>query len=409
VKEVSNSAGHRDRRASHRADGSHREGGLSPTEGARLVSSEPGPLGRHRRPRLKSTVEVFPASDGDLYLLAAEERHLCVRSVAPAQLALLRALDGRPVDEVARDLAAGGHRMAREDLEATIDQLMALDLLEDAGEDRSLTPGQVERFERQLRYFGDVADEPRAALQRRLLDSHVVVLGLGGLGSWAAYALACTGIGRMTLVDDDVVELSNLNRQILYTEADLGRAKAEVAAERLRGFHSQLIVNGEARRLTSEAVIEELIAGADLVLELADQPMGLIGSWVNAACFRLGVPHIAAGQFPPHVRIGPLFGPGCSACYECQLTEVRREHPLFDELCGWRREHPSPAATFGPACGLIGSLLANEAVNFLTGLCEPATLGRMLQVDLRTLALSWEPIAPDALCPVCAASSLPAA
>lgn len=401
---MSNSAGHRDRRASHRPDGSHREGGLRPTGGARLASSEPGP---HRRPRLKSTIEIFPASDGDLYLLAGDERHLRVRSASPAQIALVSALDGRSVDEIARGLAARGHRMGREELDATIDQLAALDLVEDAADDGrlGLTAGEVERFERQLRYFGDVADEPRAALQRRLLDSHVAVLGLGGLGSWAAYALACTGIGRMTLVDDDVVELSNLNRQILYTEADLGRPKANVAAERLRAFHSQLVVNAESRRLTSEAVIEELVAGTDLVIELADQPMGLIGSWVNAACHRRGVPHIAAGQFPPQVRIGPLFAPGRSGCYECQLTEVRRHHPLFDELSDWRRAHPSPAATFGPACGLIGSLLANEAVNFLTGLCEPATLGRMLQVDLRTLAVSWEPIAPDGNCPVCTTGS----
>jgi bacteriocin biosynthesis cyclodehydratase domain-containing protein len=406
VKEVSSRAGHRDRRRAHRADGGHREGELNPAPAARHAVGVPGPQGpprRPRRPRLKPTIEVFPAHDGDVYLLAGEERHLRVRRPSAAERALLSALDGRTIGQLLRALRAGGHELARHEVEATVDQLAALGAIEDAQDDRAsgLSPVELERFERQLRYFGDVAQAPRTALQRRLLDAHVAVLGVGGLGSWAALALACAGVGRMTLVDDDVVELSNLNRQALFTERDLGAPKAQVAAERLRAFSSAVAVRAVVRRLSGPADVEELVVGADLVLGLADEPVGSIGTWVNEACWALGVPHLSASQFPPHVRVGPLLVPGETACHECKLAAVRRSHPLFDELCAWRREHPSPAATFGPACGLIGSLLANEAVNHLTGLCGPATLGRALEIDLRTLSATFEPLVAQPGCPVC--------
>ena len=96
------------------------------------------------------------------------------------------------------------------------------------------------RYDRQLRYFGDLAPgaTPPSEYQRRLREARVALLGLGGLGSWAAYALACCGVGELVLVDGDRVEESNFNRQILYRERDIGRLKAEAAAEALAAFNS---------------------------------------------------------------------------------------------------------------------------------------------------------------------------
>ena len=96
------------------------------------------------------------------------------------------------------------------------------------------------RFDRQLRYFSDLADGGQGASRahERLRASRVCLLGVGGLGSWAAYALVCCGVGELVLVDGDVVEPSNFNRQILYRESDIGRPKADAAAEALAGFSS---------------------------------------------------------------------------------------------------------------------------------------------------------------------------
>ncbi|MET0973945.1 MAG: ThiF family adenylyltransferase, partial [Thermoleophilaceae bacterium] len=151
----------------------------------------------------------------------------------------------------------------------------------------------VRRYDRQLRYFGDLAPATvaRGDYQRRLAAARVVVLGLGGLGGWTAYALACSGIGTLVAVDGDVVEWSNMNRQILYRETDVGAGKAEAAARALRAFNSDIVVEPITRMLRSQADIEAVVAGADFVVDAADTPVHEIERWVNAACFAQRVPY----------------------------------------------------------------------------------------------------------------------
>ena len=138
----------------------------------------------------------------------------------------------------------------------------------------------------------------------------MAVLGVGGLGGWAALALACCGVGEMWLVDGDRVEASNLNRQILYTEADIGLLKVEAAAARLRAFNSAMRITATARRLESQAEIADFIDGADVVIDAADWPAHDIERWCNSACFEAGIPYITMSHFPPIARVGPLYVPG---------------------------------------------------------------------------------------------------
>jgi bacteriocin biosynthesis cyclodehydratase domain-containing protein len=102
------------------------------------------------------------------------------------------------------------------------------------------------------------------------------------------------------------------------------------------------------------------------------------------------------------VRVGPTVVPGSTACVECSEARARAQHPLFDDLVAFRQSRPTRAATFGPACGLIGSVLATEAVHQLAQAAPPALLGRALVLDLRTLAVSWEETVPHRDCPGCA-------
>jgi molybdopterin-synthase adenylyltransferase len=237
--------------------------------------------------------------------------------------------------------------------------------------------------------------------QERLRDAKVAVLGVGGLGCWSALALACTGIGEMRLIDSDEVEVSNLNRQIIYMEADLGFPKAERAADRLRAFNSQMRVISEHRRLESQADISEFIAGSDVVIDAADWPAHEIELWCNAACFDAGIPYITMSHFPPIARVGPLYVPGETGCYLCQLAEYRREYPFFDLVQEQRRAKPSPAATLGPVCGLIGSHVALDVLHLLTGLSKPSTHGVAHIYDLRTMEVKRESVTAESGCLVC--------
>jgi molybdopterin/thiamine biosynthesis adenylyltransferase/SAM-dependent methyltransferase len=380
----------REARASDRPGSGDHQGELSgsrraPSRRARAPSAPPA------RPRLKPTIDVLDASDGRVYLFRGGEHDYAIER------------DGRPVAELVRSL--DGRRALEAlmpELREMAAQLWELGLVEDADDDLELG-GEAERYERQLRYFGDLAP-PRAsrvAYQRRLTAARVVVLGVGGLGGWAAYALAATGVGTLVLVDGDAVEPSNLNRQILYGESDVGGPKAPTAARRLTGFNSGIGLEPIQRMLASEREVREVVRGADFVVDAADQPVHEIERWVNAACFGAGVPYITMSQFPPLVRVGPVYVPGRTGCYACQEAGWRARFPLFDELASHRSARPSPAASFAPASGLVGSLVALEVLHHLTGLCEPATLATSLTIDLRTLEVEREPVERRSGCEVC--------
>lgn len=351
-----------------------------------------------RRPRIKRTTETIEAPQGDLFLMrASAASDIRIERPDEEQRQLLAALDGNhELDQLVA-------RFGAEEVENAISQLQALDALEDAADDELLERGELERFDRQLRYFSDVGAPSLAPseCQRRLREAKVAILGVGGLGGWAAWALACCGVGEMWLADGDRVEINNLNRQILYTEADVGRLKAEAAAERLEAFNSAMRVEAVPVRLGGEDDVAKFVAGASVVVDAADWPAHDIERWVNAACFEAGIPYITMSHFPPIARVGPFFVPGRTACYACQEAALRRAYPLFDLAVEQRRAKPSTAATLGPACGMIGGQVGLEVMHHLTGLAEPSTLGAAHIYDLRTMESRREPIVPERDCPVC--------
>jgi bacteriocin biosynthesis cyclodehydratase domain-containing protein len=363
--------------------------------------------------RLKRTVEVFPASDGALYLMrgGGEAEFVIDRPAARerALLALLREGAGS-AGELAGRLVDAGHEAAEPDVGASGDVLAGRGRRgERAGVAERLLGGEhADRYDRQLAYFADMAPGRAAELQLRLSRARVAIVGVGGLGTWTASALACAGIGHLVLVDDDRVDLSNLNRQLLYRRADVGRRKVEVAAEALGAFNPALAVTALARRVDGEAGAAAVVAGASFVVDTADSPPYAISRWLDAACVREGVPRISAGQFPPRVRIGPTYVPGRTGCLECQERAARRAFPLYDELADLRRGEPTVAATLGPASGLVGSVIGMEIVHFLTGLARPATLGAGVTIDLRDLSLEWEAVERDPECARCGATAAPA-
>lgn len=351
-----------------------------------------------QRPQIKRTTERMETPEGDICLMRPSAgADIRIEKPDEGERRLLAALDGEHTLEQLHD------EFGRENVEEVISQLRDLGVVEDAADYDQLPPGELERYDRQLRYFSDIAtgDLTASRCQERLREAKIAVMGVGGLGGWSAWALACTGVGEMWLIDCDEVEVSNLNRQILYTEADVGRPKAERAAARLHEFNSKMRITHEIRRLESQADIAEFIAGSDVVIDAADWPAHDIERWCNSACFEAGIPYITMSHFPPVARVGPLYAPGKTGCYACQEIRYRREYPLFDTAIEQRRAKPSPAATLGPACGLIGGQVALEVVHLLTGLSRPSTQGVAHIYDLRTMEVEREPVVPEPECPVC--------
>ena len=307
----------------------------------------------------------------------------------------LRGLD----DAARRVLAALGPAPVRtSDLGAEAAPVLAG--LEAAGVVVAAGPGAgppAPRHERQEPYLAGLG-----LSQERLRDACVAILGCGGLGTWTLAALASLGIGRLVIADDDTVEPSNLNRQILYVEADVGARKVDRAAAWVRAFDPTLTVDALLVRVSGPADLEPLVDGADALVQCADWPPYELNRWVNAVCLERRVPFITAGQIPPLLRVGPFYVPGRTACFACHERWLRAASPLYDELVEHRRAHAGePAVTLGPSSGLVGTLVADEVLHLLADPGAVATGGRSLLLDMRTLETRWEAVPRDPDCPAC--------
>lgn len=226
-----------------------------------------------------------------------------------------------------------------------------------------------------------------AAGQERLLASTALVVGLGGLGSPAALYLAAAGVGRLLVADDDVVELTNLQRQILHRNADLGRPKAESGRDALVALNPTVEVVPIARRLEGDALVEA-VARADVVVDASDNFTTRFA--VNEACVRARRPLVsgAAIRFEGQVSVFHAEQPG-SPCYRCLYGEGAE----VPETC-------SENGVIAPLVGIIGSIQALEALKVLLGIGDPLW-GRLLLFD--ALEMEWRTVRVprDPACPVC--------
>jgi molybdopterin/thiamine biosynthesis adenylyltransferase len=347
------------------------------------------------RVRLKSSVEPVTGSDGALYLVRAGDDDLVVRQPQPVDVALLDRLanaEHTPVE------LADALELPVAEVERKLADLTAAGVVTPAAASPALDDEDAERYDRQLPYLADLGDARE--LQRRLAGSRVVVIGCGGLGTWALAALAGAGVRRLRVVDDDIVERSNLNRQVLFTPADLGRHKVDAAAAWLRAFDPRIEVEPLAGRVDGPSVAGAVVADADAVVLVADWPPYELARWVNAACVREGVAFLTGGQSPPLLRVGPFYRPGLTACFACHEQGLRRDSADYDAYVARMRSAPARGATLGPASGIVGTALAMEVLHLLAGI-DPATAGAAHLLDLRTLRWRRQGVARDPSCPVC--------
>lgn len=237
---------------------------------------------------------------------------------------------------------------------------------------------EVERYARHL-----VLKEVGGPGQQRLKAASVLIVGAGGVGAPAALYLAAAGVGRIALVDGDAVALSNLQRQILYAEADIGRAKTEAARERLAALNADVVVEAFSARLTPDNAVD-LVRGRDLVMDGTDSFAARAA--VNRACVAAGVPLIAGALGRWDGQVALFRGRPCWACFAPDRGEE-------GDLC-------AVYGVVGALAGVVGSAAALLAVRTLVGAGEDAA-GRLMLFD----GLGWGSrtvtVPADPECSVC--------
>ncbi len=223
--------------------------------------------------------------------------------------------------------------------------------------------------------------------QRRLRASSVLIVGAGGLGSPAALYLAAAGVGRLGLVDHDRVELSNLQRQVLYDTDSVGTPKLASARTRLAGLNPDVAVETFEARLDSGNALE-ILEGWDFVIDGSDNfPTRYL---VNDACVMLGTP-FAYGAILRFEGQASVFAAPDGPCYRCLF----RDPPPPDLV-----PNCAEAGVLGVLPGIVGSIQANEAIKWLAGIGEPLA-GRLLLIDALRMEFRSLDIAPDPECVVC--------
>ncbi len=245
-----------------------------------------------------------------------------------------------------------------------------------------LTDGNMLRYSRNI-LVREIGPEG----QERILNSSVLVVGAGGLGSPALLYLASAGFGRIGVIDGDRVEISNLNRQVVHREDSVGRRKAESAGESLRALRSDLAPEEYASALTAENAVD-LFRRYDVVIDGSDNfPTKFLCS--DASVFT-GVPLVHAGV----LRFGgqmTTIVPGSGPCLRCLIPDIppRRDAPTCAE-----------AGILGAVAGIVGAWQAVEAIKVVTGAGE-LLAGRLVTLDTLSGTVSVHAVSRDPKCPAC--------
>jgi len=245
-----------------------------------------------------------------------------------------------------------------------------------------LRPDQFERYRRHL-----ILPELGVEGQERLLAGRVCLVGVGGLGCPLAQYLAAAGVGTLGLVDFDVVDASNLQRQILYGTADVGRPKVEVARERIAAMNADVRVEVHRVRLDSKNALE-ILSGYDVVVDGTDNfPTRYL---TNDACVLLGKPNVHGSIFRFDGQAS-VFDARRGPCYRCLYPEP--PPPGAVPSC-------AEGGVLGVLPGLVALVQATETVKLLTGIGEPL-IGRLLQIDALRMEFREFRLRKDPACPLC--------
>ncbi|MFI5957427.1 HesA/MoeB/ThiF family protein [Cryptosporangium sp. NPDC051539] len=302
-------------------------------------------------------------------------------------------------DALVADMTEAFGADGRDRTEEILATLTGLGFMEHVEVPADIHPADLARFSRLVDFFSQFEDSgtDRYDYLRKLIGARVAVLGTGGMGSWITYNLMCMGVGNLRLIDGDVVEASNLNRSILYSEEDIGRPKVEAARDAVLRFAPRTNVEIHHRYIDGDGPLAELLDGVDLLVGCADKPAWLIREWVARAGQAAGVPtfNVSGG------RVGPLYVPGKTSCQMCDWAALVDRNPRLPRLVELNRRLPRgnsgslTALAMGAAAPAVFDIF-----RFLSGYAPPRSFNAVLEIEETGNTPVPRPPHPD--CVICA-------
>ncbi|WP_157729627.1 HesA/MoeB/ThiF family protein [Tumebacillus algifaecis] len=282
------------------------------------------------------------------------------------------------------------------------DRLLELGFFEDMDVEHELTAEEVGRWTRMMDYLSryETEETNRYEYMRRIRHSKVLVVGVGGMGSWMTTQLLGLGIGHIVLLDGDHVEVSNLNRTAMYKPADAGKLKVDCAVAYAKEFSPHTKVEAIPQFVTGPEDLLPHLDGVDLVLGCADKPVFLITKWISEACTQAKVPYL----FTIGGQVGPLAVPDSDqACPLCEFTFRTDKYPnLMDTILNqgdFLFERTVGSVVSFPA--IVSGVAGFEVMRFLSGYEKPVTVNACWKFDTN-MEFRVEPLTKHPSCINCA-------
>ncbi len=301
------------------------------------------------------------------------------------------------------------------------EMLQSLDdalLIEDArcSPPAELNEYDLERWSRNFEFYNSYCslNENKYDAQLAIKNCRVGLCGVGGLGTHILFDLAALGVYDIKAVDFDKIELSNLNRQILYTPSDIGKDKIWVAEERIKLFQPNLKTQFFHHRITGPEDLTEIMGDRDIIICVADKPKMKMVQWLNQACCELGIPFINGGlnnQQASYYSVTPRK----SGCVDCWRSYVDHNDPVSSRLLDMEKqmddECPAPLVPAPAVVGFVSvitGLMISELIRIVTNIVEPVANNRLMSIDFTTMMIeeseSWE---LNTNCPTCSPIKTP--
>lgn len=240
-------------------------------------------------------------------------------------------------------------------------------------------PDEFKRYDRHLLYY-QTLDKDSIKVQKKISKSKVALIGMGGIGNWVSLNLIGAGLSEIKLIDFDLIEISNLTRQVLFDEKSVGLQKAKEAQKILSIKNSSTKISTVDLKVENAENLKSHLSGFDMVVLSADKPQH-IHDWVDEVCMELNIAYINLGYRDGEGVIGPMTVPGKTSCYQCFKPRKKNSNKLIDQNLYLEFDNRYQAPSFGPINSMVSSIGAMEILKYLGEYAKPLSLGVELSID----------------------------
>lgn len=340
-------------------------------------------------PKLNSTISVVKISENILEFFKTNTRQqLHIKVQDDTIMNIVLGLDGTKTPEQ----ISNEYDIKLDDLKKLLNYLRKNGILDNVG--NKIDFKYYSRFRRPIHFIAEYSSshEELVCMWEKIINSTVLIVGLGAVGSWVACNLAQSGVGKLILMDADTVDITNIHRQVSYRESDIGMYKTDILERKLKEYNPHICIEKRNIFLDKDNLHCFDNEHIDLIINCADKPnVDTTSLWIGGYAMKRGIAHIIGGGYNMHLSlIGQTVIPGKTACVNCFKTKLEEENKIDPRKVKKLVVKNRKVGSFGPMCSMIASMVGMEAIKVLTKKIPPSNINRRGEFDIYTMDISYK-------------------